>query len=553
MENYLLPEGFTLREKYGIKKVLGEGGFGITYLATDLVLDVDVCVKELYISGSSSRGANMTVLTQNMKEFSFADFKERFLQEARQLARFNHNNIVRVLDFFETNNTAYVAMEFLKGKTLKEMVAFNGPLNADESMEIINQLLNAVEVVHNASMLHRDIKPDNLIISDDGRVVLIDFGSARAYSEERTISQTAMVSPGFAPLEQYNPNSRKGTFTDVYSIGATMYFMLTGIRPMNVTERYLENMKAPHELNPSVNMQVSSAVMLAMEMKPEDRFRNVAELREALNRKYVPPKEEKNVQTETIVEVPVTEKIKEEEPKKVEPVRSDNKTEIQEDKPQQDEKTTVVESPVTKLEKEEKTVLTTPKIETVAENAPKEEPKNIKATAPPKKSNTGLLLVGIAAVAAIVFIIVFFAMGASEKAPEATENLSDSTKTEAVTENVSPDTTKKQDKPQSFAADTATVDPVQKTEPKTEPNSGIVQNMNYNGNTYTGQVKDGKPHGSGKLVYNSTQQIHPYDNSKRTANSGDYFEGKFHNGKPYFGDFYSRSNETTKSLNFGKN
>lgn len=550
MENYLLPEGFTLREKYSIKKVLGEGGFGITYLATDLVLDVDVCVKELYISGSSSRGANMTVLTQNMKEFSFADFKDRFLQEARQLARFNHNNIVRVLDFFETNNTAYVAMEFLKGKTLKEMVAFNGPLNADESREIINQLLNAVEVVHSASMLHRDIKPDNLIISDDGRVVLIDFGSARAYSEERTISQTAMVSPGFAPLEQYNPNSRKGTFTDVYSIGATMYFMLTGIRPMNVTERYLEQMKAPHELNPSVNMQVSSAVMLAMEMKPEDRFRNVAELREALNRKYVPPKEEKNVQTELIVEVPAKEEIKEEEPEK-EPVRSYNKTEIQEDKPQQDEKTTVVETPVTKLEKEEKTVLTTPKIETVAETAPKEEPKNIKATAPPKKSNTGLLLGGVAAVV-VVLIIVFFAMGASEKAPEATEDLSDSTKTEAVTENVTTDTTKKQDKPQSFAVDTAkAVDPVQKTEPKTEPNSGFVQNMNYNGNTYTGQVKDGKPHGSGKLVYNATQQIRRSDPKLRKANNGDYFDGEFKNGEPTFGTFYDKVLDKIKRIDFG--
>jgi hypothetical protein len=168
---------------------------------------------------------------------------------------------------------------------------------------------------------------------------------------------------------------------------------------MNVTERYLEQMKAPHELNPDINMQVSSAVMLAMEMKPEDRFRNVAELREALNHKYVPKKEDINVQNEIIVEVPVTEKIKVEESKKVEPVRSENnsdKTEIHED-------------------------------------------KSLKTTAPSKKSNMGLLLGGVAAVAAIVFIIVFFAMGSSEKAPEATEDLSDSTKTEAVTENASSD------------------------------------------------------------------------------------------------------------------
>jgi serine/threonine protein kinase len=131
-------------------------------------------------------------------------------------------------------------------------------------------------------MLHRDIKPDNLIIGNDGRVVLIDFGSARNYSDERTIAQTAFVTPGYAPLEQYNPTDRKGTFTDIYSIGATFYFMLTGEKPLNVTNRYNERLKAPHEINPNVSMQVSSAVMLAMEMKAEDRFQNVEDFRMAL-------------------------------------------------------------------------------------------------------------------------------------------------------------------------------------------------------------------------------------------------------------------------------
>jgi serine/threonine protein kinase len=282
MENYLLPGGFILREKYSIKKVLGQGGFGITYLAEDMVLDIDVCIKELFISGNSTRGQNMNVLTYNLKDFSFADFKERFLLEAKQLAKFSHMNIVRVIDFFEANNTAYVVMEYLKGQTLKELVASKGALDFEESKAIINQLLNAVEVVHNAGMLHRDIKPDNIILTNDGRVVLIDFGSARAFTEGKTVAQTAMVSPGYAPLEQYNPNARKGSFTDIYSIGATFYFMLTGEKPLNATERYSEHLKAPHELNHSVSMQVSSAVMLAMEMKPEDRFQHVNDFREAL-------------------------------------------------------------------------------------------------------------------------------------------------------------------------------------------------------------------------------------------------------------------------------
>jgi serine/threonine protein kinase len=282
MDNHNLPIDFQLISKYRIKKVLGQGGFGITYLAEDTFLDKEVCIKELFVTGSSTRGANMTVLTQNMKEFSFADFKERFIQEGKQLAKFNHPNIVKVLDFIEANNTAYVVMEYISGQTLKEKVAYGGPLSTDASQKIIESILDAVEVVHKAGMLHRDIKPDNLIIGDDGRVVLIDFGSARAYSDEKTIAQTAMVSPGYAPLEQYNPKARKGTFTDIYSIGATFYFMLTGEKPLNVTERYTEKLIAPHELNPSVSIQVSSAVMLAMEMKPEDRFQNVSDFRLAL-------------------------------------------------------------------------------------------------------------------------------------------------------------------------------------------------------------------------------------------------------------------------------
>ena len=306
MDGYTLPRNFQLN-KYRIEKVLGQGGFGITYLAEDTVLDLNVCIKELFVTGSSTRGSDMTVLTHNMKDFSFADFKERFIQEAKQLAKFRHANIVRVQDFFEANNTAYVVMEFLDGQTLKDKVDFGGPLTAAASQKIIESILDAVEVVHRAGMLHRDIKPDNLIIDNDSRIVLIDFGSARAFSDEKTIAQTAMVSPGYAPLEQYNPNARKGTYTDIYSIGATFYFMLTGEKPLNVTERYTERLKAPHEINTNVSMQVSSAVMLAMEMKGEDRFQNVADFRLAL--KQMSGGQKKKEAQKTVV-IPKTDKTK---------------------------------------------------------------------------------------------------------------------------------------------------------------------------------------------------------------------------------------------------
>ena len=300
MENYSLPTGFQLRDKYSIQKVLGQGGFGITYLAEDMVLDIDVCIKELYVAGNSTRGANMTVLTQNTNEFSFVDFKDKFISEAKQLAKFNHPNIVRVREFFEANNTVYVVMEYIEGKTLKDLILLEGSLSADFAKNIIENLLDAVQVVHDVGMLHRDIKPDNLIISKEGRVVLIDFGSARAFSDEKTIAQTAFISPGYAPLEQYNPNARKGTYTDIYSIGATFYFMLTSIKPLNVTERYTERLKAPHEINQQIGVQVSSAVMLAMEMKPEDRFQDVRDFRNALYQ--LKAFEEKNQKEKDIIE-----------------------------------------------------------------------------------------------------------------------------------------------------------------------------------------------------------------------------------------------------------
>jgi formylglycine-generating enzyme required for sulfatase activity/predicted Ser/Thr protein kinase len=282
MDSHNLPINFPLNNKYRIKKVLGQGGFGITYLAADTQLDIDVCIKELFISGNSTRGQNMTVLTQNLKEFSFNDFKERFIQEAKQLARFSNPGIVRVIEFFEANNTAYLVMEYVPGKNLKDYIAENGPMKESEALPLIHQLFDAVEEVHNAGMLHRDIKPDNILLGAKNRVVLIDFGSAREFTEGKTITQTAILTPGFAPIEQYSNRAKRGTFTDIYALGATLYFLLTGHKPIAATDRYREQLAAPHQINPAVSEQLSSAVMMAMEMKEEDRFQHIGDFRSAL-------------------------------------------------------------------------------------------------------------------------------------------------------------------------------------------------------------------------------------------------------------------------------
>jgi serine/threonine protein kinase len=283
MSPHQLAPGHQLYNRYSIQKVLGQGGFGITYLAYDQKLEQEVCIKELFVSGNSTRGANMTVQSQGNSAFSFAEFVDRFVQEAKQLARFQHPNIVRVIDIFQENDTAYTVMEFVNGETLKERVQRTGALEEKEAMLLINQLLGAVEVIHAKGMLHRDIKPENILISPEGRIVLIDFGSAREFAEDKASHQTVLITSGYAPPEQYSEHAKRGPFTDIYALGATLYYALTGQKPAASTERSLKELLAPQQLNFKLTNAISSTILKAMELKPDSRFQSIGEMREAIN------------------------------------------------------------------------------------------------------------------------------------------------------------------------------------------------------------------------------------------------------------------------------
>jgi len=286
-----LPPGHLLHQRYSIQKVLGQGGFGITYLAYDTLLAQEICIKELFIYGSSTRGSGFTVYSQTNGLFSFTDFVERFIQEAQRLTRFRHPNIVRVLDVFRANQTAYMVMEFVPGETLKQKIQREGPMNTRDALQLTDQLLDAVEEVHKQGMLHRDIKPENILLSPEGRLVLIDFGSARDFTEGATTTQTqvltstqtAMVSHGYSPPEQYSNRAKRGPYTDIYSLGATLYYMLTGEKPIEATDRHLEEIRPPHKLTPGIDIEISQAVVKALELRPGNRFQQVKELRGALN------------------------------------------------------------------------------------------------------------------------------------------------------------------------------------------------------------------------------------------------------------------------------
>lgn len=234
----MLPPGHRIQE-YEIERTLGGGGFGITYLAKDGNLDLPVAIKEYFPSDMASRGADLTV---HVRSTANADARtqyewglERFLEEARALATFRHPNIVRVLRYFRGNGTAYIVMEYESGLALKRWVPQNAPLSRTAVLSIVQPLLDGLERVHQAGFLHRDIKPDNIFVRADNTPVLLDFGSARRVSANRDL--TNIISPGFAPFEQYHSQGNQGPWTDIYSMGAVMYWMVTGKKPMESASR----------------------------------------------------------------------------------------------------------------------------------------------------------------------------------------------------------------------------------------------------------------------------------------------------------------------------
>jgi WD40 repeat protein/predicted Ser/Thr protein kinase len=261
---------------YRIGQVLGQGGFGITYAASQTNLGRKVTIKELFPEGTSRQ--NTTLRPANQYTAVWPQMVKDFVQEARTVAQFRHPNIVSVSDVFEENNTAYYVMEFLEGQTL-EGLRKNGPLPADRAQKMVLDLCQALTVVHGQGLLHRDIKPDNIFIEKSGRVVLIDFGSARLYSG-KTVSHTQLLTPGYAPFEQYLSQARFGPPTDIYALGATLFTMLTNQIPPTAPDR-VQNAALPWRGNEPAALQ--AAVEWAMQTDTKQRPQNIAEWTQRLS------------------------------------------------------------------------------------------------------------------------------------------------------------------------------------------------------------------------------------------------------------------------------
>ncbi len=283
-----LPAGYRVHW-YEIERVLGQGGFGITYLARDSNLDQAVAIKEYLPIELAVRGDDRTVHpVSEERGATYSWGLDRFLREGQTLAKFKHPNIVRVLSLFEANNTGYMVMEYERGATLEAVLRQRRVIQQTELLEMLLSLLDGLEQVHKAGFIHRDIKPANILIRSDGTPVLIDFGSARQAFAGYTRTLTILVSPGYAPFEQYSSKGEKqGPWTDIYALAATMHRAVAGKIPADAIERNVVLQGQPDPLRAVAEIgkgwysqHFLEAIDRGLHVLEQDRPQNLAEWRD---------------------------------------------------------------------------------------------------------------------------------------------------------------------------------------------------------------------------------------------------------------------------------
>lgn len=300
MDDMNLPNGYILQKgKYKIAQVIGQGGFGITYKGfwtTEVKgslgamrTEIPVCIKEYFFKDYCSRDPQSLIVRvhSDTGKLLFNKFKEKLIKEAKILSEVHHPYIVNVLEVFEENNTAYIVMEYIAGSSLKDKLSKEGVLPEPLVLRYIKQIGEALAFVHQKNILHLDIKPSNIIIDRNNNARLIDFGVSKRYDiqEEETSTTMLTLSKGFAAIEQYDSEGIQ-TFTpcpDIYSLGATMYNLLTGKIPTESILRATRPLEKPSALNPHISPKVEEVILKAMEIVPTDRYQSVREMLDALD------------------------------------------------------------------------------------------------------------------------------------------------------------------------------------------------------------------------------------------------------------------------------
>ena len=291
-----LRAGTVLNDRYIVGRVLGQGGFGITYLALDTQLNAKVAIKEFMPGEIATRQGTTVSVMMDTKSEEFAYGAERFQEEARTLAKFIGNpNIAAVTSYFDENDTSYFVMDYIEGISFKTYIAnHGGKISVEETLNVMIPVLRALTAVHAEGFIHRDVTPDNIYITKDGIVKLLDFGSARYSIGDKSKSLDVILKVGYAPKEQYIRRSRQGPFTDVYSCAACFYAALTGFLPPESLERLDHDELVPiSQCGIDIPEYLDKAILKGLAVQPEDRFQSAAEFLDA-------------IESQQMVEVPVS-------------------------------------------------------------------------------------------------------------------------------------------------------------------------------------------------------------------------------------------------------
>lgn len=287
MKKHHLPLGSTLNNgEYLVGRVLGEGGFGITYIGLHTTLQIPVAIKEYFPGGMVWRSCSTDRDSYRVEAFSteadelFKQGKTDFLREARVLSKFGSmEGIVRTRSFFEENETAYLVMDYIEGESVKSYVSANGRLQPELCWQILREPIKALMKLHEDGLVHQDISPDNIIINLSGRGTLIDFGAVRHANAIDDRTRTAIYKQGFSAYEQLEKRGERGPWTDVYGLCATIYYMLTGQRPLDATERVFTDHLVPlSEYDLSLDAGVEKLIMEGLAVETSGRLKRLDEL-----------------------------------------------------------------------------------------------------------------------------------------------------------------------------------------------------------------------------------------------------------------------------------
>ena len=527
----MLRVGTTLeRGKYRIDRYLSSGGFGNTYLATNISFDEKVAIKEFFMKDINMRaGESTSVSLGNVTQMPiFQEQMEKFKTEAKRLRKLKHKNIVEVSDLFDENGTTYYVMDFIDGQSLRDMVQQRGKLVEQEVRGYLEQTLDALEVVHQRGFYHLDIKPANIMVDKTGRVRVIDFGASKQQTPDGGATSRSAIcyTPGYAPIEQKDQERENfGPWTDLYALGATLYNVLTGQTPPS-TSKIADYGEDAFKFPSSVSDEMKKLILWMMKGRRFNRPQSVADVKAFLKDGVIP---------EPKVEIPI--------------VEDDDATILN---PPISEPDDVPEEPKEEGPKEEK-----PKKEKPKEEKPKEEdpPKKDPIVEIPSDNAPGSgkrKLIYAASAAVVVAIVIFLAI------PKSSDKYQLTSPEDVEIAKATPDSVTNKAFKNDVLGEYLYTGPVNANgQPNGIGRATFIKNGQPNGTTYSGPIADGVFDGddaeykmaNGDIFKGSFKNNYFSKGSYTNAQNGEYFNGIFSQGQPSIGAWYNKQGQKLQEVN----